>query len=216
MKRMLCIGMLLAFAMSFAACGEDPQVTTQAPTTVTTVPETTVPATTEPPATTQETTVATEPVVTTQETTVVTEPETTAEASHLPYTTNLYASAEIHQGPSKDTPYVRSVGLTGIYTIVEERWDALGNLWGRLKSGVGWVLLNVNTGAGIQICSRCGTTNSAMFLDDWVPGGLCYGCIRDDFHFGEGGGIFCPQCGADCSYRGLCDNGLCEDCNGLT
>ncbi len=35
------------------------------------------------------------------------------------------------------------MGETGIYTIVAEEYDAAGNLWGKLKSGVGWVLLDI-------------------------------------------------------------------------
>lgn len=62
-------------------------------------------------------------------------------------------------------------------------------------------------------CSQCGKyAPDAIFSEDWQPGDICYGCSRDDLH---GGKVFCPQCGADCTYRGLVETeigGICEDC----
>ena len=37
---------------------------------------------------------------------------------------------------------MQSVGQDGVYTIVEEQADEEGNLWGKLKSGVGWICLS--------------------------------------------------------------------------
>ncbi len=57
------------------------------------------------------------------------------------YTVSLRGAASIHAGPGYDCAYVRDVGEDGIYTIVEERIDDEFNVWGRLKSGAGWVVV---------------------------------------------------------------------------
>ena len=74
-----------------------------------------------------------------------TEPVVKVPMNDVPYTTSLEAAVSIFDGPSYDYTYVQSVGQDGIYTIVEEAYDAEGNLWGRLKSGVGWVELSKAT-----------------------------------------------------------------------
>ena len=67
-----------------------------------------------------------------------------------PYLVKTYGSS------SKAVPYYSGAGYNyavagyireeGKFTIVEDRYDANGNLWGRLKSGVGWVCIdNANT-----------------------------------------------------------------------
>lgn len=45
----------------------------------------------------------------------------------------------IYEGPGYDYPQVGNLGKIGTYTITEEAGDESGNLWGRLKSGLGWV-----------------------------------------------------------------------------
>ncbi|MBQ1257959.1 MAG: hypothetical protein IIX93_11900 [Clostridia bacterium] len=57
----------------------------------------------------------------------------------LPYTIKLPAWVSIFKGPGYDYVYTKLVGADGVYTIVEEAFDEEGNLWGRLKSGAGWV-----------------------------------------------------------------------------
>lgn len=66
---------------------------------------------------------------------------TGAQAKPVPYTMFLEASVEIYDGPGYIYEYKQDVGKDNRYTIVEEQWDRFGNLWGRLKSGVGWVIL---------------------------------------------------------------------------
>lgn len=56
-------------------------------------------------------------------------------------TIRLTADTEIYQGPGYAYGYARDVGKDGVYTIVEEAVCEDGWLWGRLKSGVGWVML---------------------------------------------------------------------------
>ena len=45
----------------------------------------------------------------------------------------------IYDSPSYDGQYKGTVKEAGVYTIVEEVTDDEGNLWGKLKSGAGWV-----------------------------------------------------------------------------
>ncbi len=65
----------------------------------------------------------------------------TASAQSVPYTVKLDSSVEIYKGHGEDYGFSGYVGEDGVYTIVEEEFDEYGNLWGRLKSGAGWVLL---------------------------------------------------------------------------
>lgn len=56
-----------------------------------------------------------------------------------PYAGKLPAWASIFDGPGYDFAYTKLVGMDGVYTIVEEVLDDDGNVWGKLKSGAGWV-----------------------------------------------------------------------------
>ena len=62
-------------------------------------------------------------------------------AKAVPYTTFLAAEAEIYEGPDYGYNYEGEVGKDNKYTIMQEKLDKYGNLWGRLKSGAGWVIL---------------------------------------------------------------------------
>ncbi|MFR8169381.1 MAG: hypothetical protein ACLU9Q_01030 [Marvinbryantia sp.] len=55
------------------------------------------------------------------------------------YLQQLDVSIPIFDGPGYDNNYVRNIERSTLYTIVEEEMDGEGNLWGRLKSGAGWV-----------------------------------------------------------------------------
>ena len=57
------------------------------------------------------------------------------------YLLPLYAGDEIYAGPGYDFPVEDGLTEDGTFTIVAEAWDGAGNLWGRLKSGAGWVFL---------------------------------------------------------------------------
>ena len=65
-------------------------------------------------------------------------------ASAESYTVFLPAGKAIHSGPSRDFETVRNLDADGTFTIVEEVWDESGNLWGKLKSGAGWVFLQAD------------------------------------------------------------------------
>ncbi|MDI9504745.1 MAG: hypothetical protein QM271_01410 [Bacillota bacterium] len=65
--------------------------------------------------------------------------------SSTPYTTPLGAEEKIYSGPGFAYGYVKTVGVDGVYTIVKEAYCSDGYLWGKLKSGVGWVRLSGST-----------------------------------------------------------------------
>lgn len=50
-------------------------------------------------------------------------------------------STTIYDSPSYNGEQVQNLPL-GTYTIVEEQFDDDGNLWGKLKSGIGWICLD--------------------------------------------------------------------------
>ena len=70
-----------------------------------------------------------------EETAPMTQPP--AETPYLQKVTR--ADQSIFEGPGYDYIFVGTVEVAGTYTIMEETEDAEGNLWGRLKSGVGWI-----------------------------------------------------------------------------
>ena len=64
----------------------------------------------------------------------------TALAGETPFLQRVTRPDEmIFSGPSYDEPCVGTVREAGTYTIVEESDDGEGHLWGRLKSGAGWL-----------------------------------------------------------------------------
>lgn len=64
----------------------------------------------------------------------------TALAEEVPYRQRVSRPDEmIFAGPSYDEACVSTVYRVGVYTIVEEVDDGEGHLWGRLKSGAGWI-----------------------------------------------------------------------------
>ena len=66
-------------------------------------------------------------------------PEEPTEPPFESYILNISGNQSVYSGPGYDYGFVMSVGISGLYTIVEEAWDSEGNLWGKMKSGVGWV-----------------------------------------------------------------------------
>ena len=138
----ITIALLLALVLSaLTACGlpQAPVASLPTETTQDTQPETSQ-VTTVPETTAEETTVP----ETTADTTPVTQPSLGA----VPYLFTVeQAGYPIYDGPGYDCKLVSAVDLPGVYTIVEEAWDAGGDLWGRLKSGVGWINLTDNGNA---------------------------------------------------------------------
>jgi hypothetical protein len=117
--------LFLTVATLFSACGEPaPAEPTAAPVVFAEIPaEVPTEIPTEAP-----TEAPTEPVP----------PET-----ELPYLQKIpRPDQSIFDGPGYDYIFSGTVKEAGTYTIVEEVWDNEGNLWGRLKSGAGWVDLS--------------------------------------------------------------------------
>lgn len=136
----LCLCLLCALVLCGCGKGEDPApAVTPAPTDAPTA----VPAATEAPtATPAPTEVPTATPAPTEAPTAT--PAATPDSS---YTLSLKADVAIYQGHGPDYGYSSTVGQDGVYTIVEEARDEYGDLWGRLKSGAGWVNLS-GVGAG--------------------------------------------------------------------
>lgn len=90
-------------------------------------------------------------------------------AQAVSYTTRLAADTEIYRGPGYACGYAQDVGADGVYTIVEEAVCEDGYLWGKLKSGVGWVMLR-----RVEYAFESYTIK----LGDWVEiyEGPGYGC----------------------------------------
>lgn len=107
---------------------------TETAPTETAPPETTAPETTAPETEPEET----KPAETEPPAPPTTEPE--AFSSYLQVIKR--ATQSIFDGPGFDYGFVGTVEVAGTYTIVDEAWDYEGNLWGKLKSGVGWVNLS--------------------------------------------------------------------------
>ena len=154
MRRLLAFLLVLMIVFSFAGCKKDsgenlPENDTTVQDTQQETPEQNeenTPVTDETPADTSEDEQEIKPeenedTQVEQEAEQEQEPETEQEAS-LPYTEKIVrADQSIFDGPSYDANYVGVVEEAGIYTIVEEVTDDEGNLWGKLKSGRGWVNL---------------------------------------------------------------------------
>ena len=158
MRRLLAFLLVLVIVFSFAGCKKDSDKEPPAEdTTVQDTPQETpeqneenTPVTDETPADTSEDEQEIKPeenedAQVEQETEQETEQEQeqeqeTEQEASLPYTEKIVrADQSIFDGPSYDANYVGVVEEAGIYTIVEEATDDEGNLWGKLKSGRGWV-----------------------------------------------------------------------------
>lgn len=153
MKKIMSLWLVISILLAFAACDA---AKTESQNTNTTKLQETEPAKTEtPPEETDPTQPdTTEPLETDpmpaetepsepEETEVPVPPETEPEeVSKFPYTEYVaFADQPIYSGPGYDYDYVGTVGMSANYTILEESEDNEGNLWGRLKSGAGWINL---------------------------------------------------------------------------
>lgn len=64
-----------------------------------------------------------------------------------------------------------------------------------------------------KVCSKCGQSEpDAIFTEDWKTGDPCFGCLYSSQGGGSEEKMICKQCGADCTFRGLEEDGRCEDC----
>ena len=191
MRRLLAFLLVLVIVFSFAGCKKDSdkELPAEDITVQDTQQETSdqdkenTPVTDETPVDTSEDEQETKPEEneetqveqeTEQETEQEQEQETEQEAS-LPYTEKIVrADQSIFDDPSYDANYVGVVEEAGVYTIVEERTDDEGNLWGKLKSGRGWVdLTDIRT---------FDWPVSANFVDEKLIESGNYHFFTDDTH----------------------------------
>lgn len=153
-NKKIITALILTFALllSLSACGNSSNKNAKGDESTTTAPSSTVSeSTAEETSSEAQQTETSEPIVTALPTTIATEPEETTEptepeppqpTSSVPYITNIAGSVGIYQRPDWNSGFVQYVGASGLYTIVEEAYDSQGNLWGKLKSGAGWVILS--------------------------------------------------------------------------
>lgn len=103
-----------------------------------------------------------------------------------PYLLDILESTHpIYSEPSYSSNYVGTVQYAGYYTIVAEAWDNNGNVWGKLKSGSGWIDISMYDRPSQKPQSNVGsgTTGKGLFhaLDyskvwaaDYYFGGYLY------------------------------------------
>lgn len=85
------------------------------------------------------------------------------------------ADQSVFDGPGYDHRFVGTVEEAGTYTIVEEVKDDEGNLWGRLKSGAGWIDLT-----DVKEKIKSPAPISANFADDkLLKSGNYHHCVAD-------------------------------------
>lgn len=152
---------------------------------------------------------------------------------------------EIYAGPGYHYQGCGEILDSGKYTIVEEAVQNFTGgrsvIWGRLKSGVGWICLDdakLKTDGGPPYrCTKCGRAD--VYISRYA---LCDDCYEEDnpakygycvicnvaiddsnFMIESFGKCYdcyyatldpawiCDKCGADCSFMGITD-GLCESC----
>lgn len=95
-------------------------------------------------------------------------------SSRVPYTITVsWSDQPIYSGPGYEYLYEGTVEIAGVYTIVEESYDGFGNLWGRLKSGAGWIdITNIYYRDTHDEADQ--VTLSAMYLAENTPGDNFY------------------------------------------
>ena len=77
------------------------------------------------------------------------------------------ADQSIFSEPSYDSTFVGVVGKATKYTIVEEVTDDEGNLWGKLKSGAGWVdLTEIRSGEREKLPVTVNFADDALLADE--------------------------------------------------
>ena len=144
MKRLICA--MLALCLLLCGCAAAPAVTT-APAGAA---EPTVPAGTTDPVETAAPGVDNDMSYQDQDLPIADEPAETTEPAPVETTAPGFRECTVRiEDPEKPIycgaafvfDAVALVGEAGVYTIVEEATDADGNLWGRLKSGAGWICL---------------------------------------------------------------------------
>lgn len=176
-------------------------------------------------------TVATE-VPVESETTAATQPPTAPAEAPL-YTVSLSGDTPIYDTPTYKGNFVQYVEITSVYTIMEEAYDESGNLWGRLKSGLGWVMLTRNSKYPylVTMDGTCMVYEEPSVNSTYVGpvGARGVYTIMEDTTDAEGNlwgrlksgmgwvmviqaNLVCKRCNVYFEYRGLYADGLCDEC----
>ena len=130
MKRIGTILLGMALLAALSACQRTDTVSEQTPVTTSTQLQNTTPSSEEM----ENITLPSETVGTTQ---TVAPTETN---DNLAYIQKIKRPDQpIYNGPSYDNYQIGTIEKAGSFTIVQEHMDEEGNLWGKLKSGAGWV-----------------------------------------------------------------------------
>lgn len=70
-------------------------------------------------------------------------PSVIDEGTDCNYTVKILADdLNVREGYSTDYKVVTTIHKNEVYTIVKEKVNSSGNLWGKLKSGIGWISLD--------------------------------------------------------------------------
>ena len=73
----------------------------------------------------------------------ITEEENALKVEKCPYLVKITTAAlNIRKGAGTNTAKVGCIRDKGVYTIVEEKSGKGASLWGKLKSGAGWISLD--------------------------------------------------------------------------
>ena len=133
----------------------------------------------------EESTVTTEQTTVVEETTQEATEEATVPAPQIVELTETYTvkirrgDFPIYSGPGYENQKVATVEEAGIYTIVAECRNTDGVLWGRLKSGVGWVDLDMIRQEGnVAVSVTAQRANQAL-----LSGGNYHYCDADSSEY---------------------------------
>lgn len=100
-------------------------------------------------------------------------------AEFTPYLQRITRPDEpIFDGPGYDAGYVSTVREAGVYTIVGEALDEEGNLWGRLKSGAGWLDLT-----HVRSPEAAALSVTASLVEDAQSAAEYHTCIIEDSEY---------------------------------
>lgn len=162
----------MACALVLAGCGREESIPATEPSAIA-VTDAPAGQATQPP-TTPQTEIPTE-----APTEMATE-EPAQPPAAVPYLQKVsFADQSIYAGPGYDYVFAGTVKEAGTYTIVEETRDADDTLWGKLKSGAGWINLT-------EVRQRLETPEalSANYADDLLlESGDFHHCIADPSDF---------------------------------
>lgn len=167
MKKTLALLLVLALCLSgFAGCGKKKDTKSQELSGLFGTGEATeAPTEASAEAPTEVSTEAPATVPTQAPTEAPTEASTEAptEPPDTSYILNIPAGTEVYSDPGYNGRFVMVVEPGGLYTIVEEQKDRSGDLWGKLRSGAGWI--NITQ---MHRWEAKGLPITAAYADDYV------------------------------------------------